>query len=214
MRHYRAVGGTARMRSVVLAVIVVFIELSGRTARGRDGRRAFTLRLNDDQLGESLNHFRALHTKANCIVRPTESSDERGFKRDWLRWVDCSLEKGVTFEGHELLAEADPARPLGIFASFYKKKLVELSYTLSAASIETLLPILDRGYGAADHVARNGAGFLDSVTWAGRTATLDVELVPILPTAVDRDFLRIGKYTPSRAVRVRIRFNAVPSCDP
>ncbi len=210
MRHHRAVGGLAKIRSVMLAIIVAVIELSGRTAPARDGRRTFTMRLNDDQLGESLNRFRSLHTKANCVVRPVESSDERGFKRDWLLWVDCSLEKGVTFEGHELLAEADPARPFGIFASFYKKKLVELSYTLSAASIETLLPILDRGYGSADHVVRNGAGFLDSVTWAGRTATLNVELVPISPAAVDRDFLRIGGGRLSSAVRIRTRLNQMP----
>src|ERR1700688_527411 len=114
MRHHRAVGGLAKIRSVMLAIIVAVIELSGRTAPARDGRRTFTMRLNDDQLGESLNRFRSLHTKANCVVRPVESSDERGFKRDWLLWVDCSLEKGVTFEGHELLAEADPARPFGI----------------------------------------------------------------------------------------------------
>lgn len=202
------------MRSVMLVVIVVFIELSGSTARARDGRRTLTLRLNDDQLGESLNRFRSLHTEANCVVRPIEWSDERSFKANWLLWVDCSLEKGVTFEGHELLAEVDPARPFGLFASFYKRKLVELSYTLAVASIEALLPILYRQYGAADYVAHNKAGLLNAATWKGSTASLDVELVPILPAVSDRGFLQIGKGPPGSAVRIRIHFSNMPSGNP
>ena len=214
MRHYREVGCITWMRSVMFAVIVAFIELSGSTARARDGRRTLTLRLNDDQLGESLNRFRSLHKKAICVVRPIEWSDERSFKANWLLWVDCSLEKGVTFAGHELLAEVDPARPFGLFASFYKRKLVELSYTLSLASVEALLPILNREYGPADHVAHNKAGSLDAATWKGSTASLDLELVPILPAVSDRYFLQIGKGLPRSAARIRIRFSNIPSGNP
>jgi hypothetical protein len=213
MRHYREDGSITWMRSVMFAVIVVFMELSGNTARARDGRRTLTLRLNDDQLGESLKRFRSIHKKAICVVRPIEWSDERSFKGNWWLWVDCSLEKGVTFEGHELLAEVDPARPFGLFASFYKRKLVEVSYTLCLASVEALLPILYKGYGAADNVAHNKAGSLDAATWKGSTASLDVELVPIFPAVSDRDFLQIGKGLPRSAVRIRIHFSNMPSGD-
>jgi hypothetical protein len=124
--------------------------------------------------------------------------------------VDCSLEEGVSFEGQELLARSDPGRPFGVFASFYKKKLIELSYTLSNTSIEDLLPILYGAYGDPDHITRSEAGFLDSVTWAYRKVSLDVELVPISSAVVDGNFLRIGKGIAGNAVRIRIRSRPAP----
>lgn len=135
-------------------------------------------------------------------------------KRDWLKWVDCSLEEGVTFEGLELLAEAHPTRPFGLFASFNKKRLVELTYTLSIASIDALLPSLDKLYGEAFRMTYDKKGLVDLATWSDGDASLDIELVPICPAVADRDFLHLGMGLPSSAVRVRIRFNALPSSGP
>jgi hypothetical protein len=194
----------------MLGALAAFSTVPGRIAEARDVHRIKSPGLNADQLGESLKKFRSLHKGTKCIVRPIEWSDERSFKTNWLLWVDCSLERGVSFEGQELLARSDPDRPFGVFASFYKRKLFELSYTLSTTSIEDLLPILLRVYGEPNHITRSTAGLLDSVTWADHEANLDVELVPISPAAVDGDFLRIGKGLPARAVRIRIRFRTVP----
>jgi hypothetical protein len=196
----------------VLAAVVA-CSLIG-TADARETRRLGTPRLNEDQLGESLSRFRSLHKKASCIRRPNESSDERSLKRDWLKWVDCSLEEGVTFEGLELLAEVYPTRPFGVFASFNRKRLVELTYTLSITSIDALLPSLDKLYGEAFHRTYDRKGLLDSARWSDREASLEVELVPISPAVADRDFLRLGVGSPGSAVRVRIRLNALTTSGP
>jgi hypothetical protein len=205
-------GRAARKTCLILAAIVASSLLG--TVEARETRRLGIPRLNEDQLGESLSRFRSLHKKANFIRRPNESSDERSLKRDWLKWVDCSLEEGVTFEGHELVAEVYPTRPFGVFASFNRKRLVELTYTLSITSINALLPSLDKRYGEAFRMTYDRKGLVDSATWSDQEASLDVELVPIYDAAADRDFLRLGAGLPGSAVRVRIRFNAPPSSGP
>jgi hypothetical protein len=197
---------------LVLAAIVAF-SLTGAT-EARETPRLRIRRLNEDQLGESLSRFRSLHRKARCTRRPNESSDEHSLKRDWLKWVDCGLEEGVNFEGHELLAEVSPTLPFGVFASFNSKRLVELTYTLSITSIDTLLPVLAKRYGKAFLTTYDRKGLMDSATWSDREASLIVELAPICSAMADRDFLRLGVGLPGSAVRVRIRFNALPSSGP
>jgi hypothetical protein len=193
-------------RNTVVGVLALFSALTGRIAEGRDLRGMGV----PDQLGESLKKFRSFHRDASCVVRPMEWSDEREFRRNWLLWVDCSLERGATFQGQQLLAEVNPAQPLGIFASFYKKRLIELTYTLSITSIDELLPGLEEHCGDATNVVRNSAGLVDSITWVRRVASLDVEIVRISAAVADRDFLRLGQGLPGSAVRVRIRFNPKP----
>jgi hypothetical protein len=194
---------------LVLALMIgtAFTE---NITEGHVTRRLTIPRLNEDQLGESLNRFRALHREASCVVQPTGWSNDLSFKANWLLWVDCSSEKVASSEGPELLAGVVPGHPLMVFASFYKRKLVELSYTLSITSIEALLPILSRRIGTADRVVHNQAGVLDSVTWADRAVSLDVELVPTLPAVVDGNFLRIGKGLAGNTVRVRIHSRTTP----
>jgi hypothetical protein len=205
-------GHSAPNACLVLAAFVA-CSLMG-TAEAREVRRLGIPRLNEDRLGESLSRFRSFHKKAICIRRPNESSAERSLKRDWLKWVDCSLEEGVTFEGRELLAEVYPARPFGVLASFNRKRLVELTYTLSITSIDALLPSLDKRYGVAFRMTYDRKGLVDSAAWSDHEASLDVELVPISPAVADRDFLRLGVGLPGSAVRVRIRFNSLPPSGP
>ncbi len=170
--------------------------------------------LDKDQLGESLNKFRGVHKGASCLARPITWSDERNFKRNWLLWVDCCLESGVAIVGQNLLRETNPSRPFGVFASFYKKRLAELSYMVSITSIEALLPILTRRYGEATRITYNSIGSVDCAFWANQKATVYVELVPIAAVTVDRNFLRIGVGPPSSAVRIRTRLNKMPQSDP
>jgi hypothetical protein len=199
---------------VMLGALAAFSTVPGRIAEAREVRRIRSPGLSTDQLGESLNKFRSLHKDAKCIVRPVEWSDERSFKTTWLLWVDCSLEKRVAFEGKTLLAEVDPIRPFWVFASFYKKRLVELTYTLSTESMDALLPIFDRRYGESIRTTYNRTGFVDSAEWSDREASLDVELVPISLAIADRDFLRIGGGLSINAVRIRIRLKRMPPSDP
>jgi len=206
MPHDRSLS-VARKRTLMLGVLALFSGLGERTAEARAVRRIGVL--SADQLGESLKKFRSLHQDAKCVVRPTEWFDERSFKRNWLLWVDCSLERGVSFTGQELSARANSGGSFGVFASFYKRKLIDLKYTLSATSIEALLPVLKRAHGEPAHITRDTSGFLDSAAWDDHAASLVVELVPVSPTVVDGDFLRIGKGLPASAVRIRISFKTI-----
>jgi hypothetical protein len=210
IQPYPSVSKTCRLALVALIVSA----LTASVAPGRKVRRSGMPKLNNDQLGESLKRFRSLHRDATCVMRPTGGFDDKTFKTNWLRWVDCSLAKGDTFEGQELLAEANSARPFGILGSFYKKKLVELSYTLSTTSIDALLQILDRKYRQATRITYDRAGHVDFVEWADRVASLDVEFAPIFPAIAKGNFLRIGEGQPSNAVRIRTRLNNMPSSDP
>lgn len=210
MQHLRSCPALSVSWSFAAALLLACPGL----AQAHEAARQSVAIVNGDHLGESLHRFRVLHRGASCISRPEAWSDERSFKTNWLLWMDCSLERGVTFEGRSLLGEVFPTRPFGLFASFYKKKLVELSYTLAATSIDDLLPTLNKRYGQASRVTYNRTGNVDSASWAGRTAFLDVELVPISPAVDDRNFLKIGKGPPSNAVRIRLQFNAMPPSDP
>jgi hypothetical protein len=140
IQPYPTVSKTCRL---ALAALIVSV-LAASVAQARETRRSGMPKLNNDQLGESLKRFRSLHRDATCVMRPTGGFDDKTFKTNWLPWVDCSLAKGGAFEGQVLLAEANPARPFGILGTFYMKRLVELSYTLSTTSIDALLQILDR----------------------------------------------------------------------
>ena len=211
MRQSRS-SHSAQKACLFLAAAVA-CSLTG-TAEARVTRRLGIPRLNEDQLGESLGRFRTLHKKASCTRRPNESSDERSMKRDWLKWIDCSLEEGVTFGGKELFAEANPTRPFGLFASFNRKRLVELTYMLSTTSIDALLPSLDKLYGEALRMTYDRKGLVDSATWSDQEASLDVDVVPICAAVADRGFLRLGVGLPGSAVRIRIRFNALASGGP
>src|SRR4029077_19353818 len=133
-------------------VFLILASFAASIAPARAIQRSGIPHLHNDQLGEALERFRSLHRDATCVMRPTAGIVDKTFKTNWLRWVDCSVAKGNTFEGQELLAEAIPARPFGILGSFYKKKLVELSYTLSTPSIDELLQILNRKYRRASRI--------------------------------------------------------------
>lgn len=190
------------------------LSLAGRNASAEETHRSGIPRLNNDKLGESLKRFRSLHRDANCVRRQDAEFDDKTLKANGLRWVDCSVEKGVTFEGQKLYAEANPSRPFGMLAIFYKRKLVELSYMLSSTSIDSLSLILARRYGKASRVTYDRAGHAVFVEWADRVASLDLEFVPIFPAIAKGNFLSIGEGQESKAVRIRTRFNAMPSNDP
>ncbi len=168
--------------------------------------------VNEDHLGESLKRFLSFHRLANCRRGLSTGFNERKHKLKFSSWIVCGLQKGATFEGWPLLDEVDPARPFGLLASFYHKRLVELNYTLAIASIDGLIPSLKRQYGRPTHITLEKNGEASSVSWTGHHgAQMEVAVVTIPPAVADQDFLRIGEGEPGRAVRIRIRYSHAPS---
>jgi hypothetical protein len=168
--------------------------------------------ISDDQLGESLKKFRLTHKGAKCHRRPTEESSKQEINKEWLLWVDCGLESGVTYEGQQLLAEGDPAHPFGMVARFYKEKLFELTYALGLASTETLVAILYEKLGMPSQIVRNKGGGIESATWANKVSSLTVDIASSFPAVADGNFLRITN-SPTPALSVRIFLNKMPASD-
>lgn len=116
--------------------------------------------------------------------------------------------------GQKLYAEANPSRPFGMLATFYKRRLVELSYMLSSTSFDSLSLTLASKCGKASHATYDGAGNMVSIEWVDRVASLDLQFVPIFPAIAKGNFLCIRKGQESNALRIRTRFNTMPSSDP
>jgi hypothetical protein len=120
------------------------------------------------------------------------------------------MQRGVTLEGQKLLGETNPARPFGMLGTFYKKRLIELSYTLSTSSISVLLPILGEQYGLPDRLTRDRTGNVEFASWTGHEECLIVERVPVAPAIADPNFLHIGEGLATNAVRVRLQYDRTP----
>jgi len=192
-------------------ICAVALGLWGACPMECDASQHLITRVNDDHLGESLKSFLSSHRLANCRRGPIEGFDEKKQKVKLSPWIVCGLRKGVTFEGQNLLDEVNPARPFGLLASFYDKRLVELNFTLAITSIGGLLPLLERQYGRPTHITLETNGEIRSVSWAGHRAQMEIAVVTIAPAVADEEFLRIGEGLPGRAVQIRARLNSALS---
>lgn len=202
------VGICSRSLRLICAVALVFW---GACPKECDASQYLITSVNEDHLGESLKSFFSSHRLANCRRGPIEGFDEKKQKLKLSPWIVCGLRKGVTFEGQSLLDEVNPARPFGMLASFYNKRLIELNYTLAITSIGGLLPLLERQYGRPTHITLETNGEVSSVSWAGQGAQMEIAVVTIAPAVADQEFLRIGEGRPSHAVQIRIRSSNAPS---
>jgi hypothetical protein len=196
-----------------LSVVILTALFSPAIVAGAQKRSPPVIRaISDDQLGESLKKFRLTHKGAKCHRRPTEESSKQEINKEWLLWVDCGLESGVTYEGQGLLAEADPAHPFGMVARFYKEKLFELTYALAPSSMQTLVSLLDEKLGKPSQVVRKKEGGIESATWANKVSSLTLDSTLSFPAVADGDFLRVTK-SPAPALSVRIFLNKLPASD-
>ncbi len=167
----------------------------------------------EDRLGESLKQFRSRHKDARCHRRPNKESNEKRLKEEWLIWVDCGLEKAIKLNGIDTLRESS-SRLFGMSATFYNKKLAELTYTLAPQTLEELLPSLRGEFGRPTQTSLTKDDGVESVTWVGQTETLVLERVELCPVVVEQAFLRIGKGSGRQAVRVRVFLNGIPLSEP
>ena len=140
-----------------------------------------------DHLGESLREFRSVHRKAYCR-RAQGEWDEDEPKKAWLLWIHCSLETGVTFGGYKLLCESEPRYPFGAYATFYRKRLVAITYTLSTANIESLVSLIGRGRVSMTKV---DCGVLTGVSWSDKGSSIVIQLIPIRTLKYSPGLLRV-----------------------
>ena len=168
--------------ALLLLPASVFCNQLPKTAP--DGLRA-------DQFGETLNLFRSVHPKAECRrVHGVWSEGEP--KEKWFLWIHCSLSSGVTFGGFGLLSESNPRYPFGAYAIFYKKRLVEITYTLSGADIEPLVSLLARECSQHLDLAKDDHGVVIRASCATKQFSAVVQTIPVQALASDKGLLNVA----------------------
>jgi hypothetical protein len=143
-----------------------------------------------DHIGESLKEFRSVHRKAYCR-RAYGEWDEDDPKKAWLLWIHCSLEAGVTFGGYKLLSESEPRYPFGEYATFYRKRLVSITYTLSTASIESLVSLIGHECGQPLIWTKDDEGVLTGAYWGTKRLSVVIRSVPITALNDNNKTLRV-----------------------
>jgi hypothetical protein len=167
--------------ALLLLPASVFCNQLPKTAP--DGLRA-------DQLGETLKQFRSVHPKAECRrVHGVWSEGES--KEKWFLWIHCSLSSGVTFGGFGLLSESDPRYPFGAYAIFYKKRLVEITYTLSGANIEPFVSLLAQECSQHLDLTKDDHGVVMRASCATKQFSVVVRTITVQALASDKGLLNV-----------------------
>ena len=160
--------------SVVALLLPLNVSCNGTLKTIADG-------LNVDHLGETLREFRSVHKKAYCH-RANGDWDENDSKKAWLLWIHCSLETGVTFAGYKLLSESEPRYPFGVYATFYRRRLVSITYTLSQLSteeIESLVSLIGHDCRRPLIWTEDDEGVVTGVHWGDKRLSVVIRSVPI-----------------------------------
>ncbi len=127
-------------------------------------------------------------SKAHCDRVHGEWAEENP-RKTWLLWVHCSLDTGVTFGGYELLSESNPRYPFGAYATFYRKRLIEITYTLSNASIAPLVSLIAQECGQPLDSTKDDYGALTGAFWVTKRFSVVVRSIPIQALASDDGIL-------------------------
>jgi hypothetical protein len=196
------------MKNVLTAIMTawsVFLGCPGSILGDNTIRIAKVYSLTDDRLGETLHRFRTRHPDAKCRRTPqAESENSKSNRENWLLWVDCSVEAGVSIAGFSLLSEIRPEYPFGMTATFQNRRLVTLALVLAAPSVESLLFEIERKCGQPSKTVLDPGGALSFASWTSGSFTLVVEKTPINAVIYTRGFIRITDQAEEDAIAIRI----------
>jgi hypothetical protein len=185
--------------------ISVFLLLPMNASCGRNPKTIPDGRL-VDHLGESLKAFRSVHRKAYCYRVPGEWAEDDTMKMRFQS-IHCGLSAGVTFGGHELLSESNPRYPFGAYATFYRKRLVEITYTLSDANIESVASLIARECGPPLELTKDESGALTRAFWVTKRSSVVVQSIPVNAMASGNGMLKVTNTVLLFATSVTITAN-------
>lgn len=132
-----------------------------------------------DHLGESLKEFKSVHREAHCHRAYGEWTEEDP-KGTWLRWIHCSLEAGMTFGGQKLLSESEPQYPFGVYATFFQKRLVSITYYLDVdISLESLVSLIGHECSQPIFWEKDENGRLTGAYWGTKRLSVIIRSVPM-----------------------------------
>jgi len=163
------------------------------------------------RLGESVKQFKHDFPAAHCRRRESGEVDAHALKREWYRWIDCAVEKGVYVKGQPVFLSMDGQLAVAMNASFQDQKLVSLSYMFGAECLDSLLSFVVLHFGPPDSPLGHLPTRSKYASWTRGNSKLEIEQLVIQARIDDSGALRIEKKSTTTGVRVRI---AVSDLDP
>jgi len=163
-----------------------------------------------DRLNESLKKFLSHHRGTKCQDQQTEEPEVRS---GWAEWINCSFDNDLGLMGFKSLSATCSACPGGLSARFYRKRLVDISYILSAESVGDLLPELTKGFGEPKRHFEDKVGRLTSAEWDIDDSVLTAEVVSIHAVVDEGTFLRANSGAVHTGVRIRLSLNGQQNPD-
>jgi hypothetical protein len=156
------------------------------------------------RLGESVKQFKHDFPAAHCRRRKSGEVDAQTLRREWYRWIDCAVEKGVYENGRPVTPTLDDQRAVAMSATFQDQKLVSLEYMFGAECLDGLLRSFVSHFGPPDSPLRRPPTRSKYASWIRGNSRLEVEQLVIHARIDGSGALRIEKESTTMGVRVRI----------
>ena len=156
------------------------------------------------RLGESVKQFKHDFPAAHCRRRKSGEVDAPALKREWYRWIDCAVEKGVYVNGQPFTPTMDDQLAVAMNATFRDQKLVSLEYMFGAECLDGLLRSFVSHFGPPDSHPRHLPTRSKYASWTRGNSRLEIEQLVVHVRIDGSGALRIEKKSTRMAVRVRI----------
>jgi hypothetical protein len=156
------------------------------------------------RLGVSVKQFKHDFPAAHCRRRKSGEVDAHALKREWYRWIDCAVEKGVYVNGQPVILSVDDQLAVAMSASFQDQKLVSLNYMFGAECLDSLLRLFVLHFGPPDSPLRRLPTRSKYASWTHGNSRLEIEQLVIHARIDGSGALRIEKKSTTMGVRVRI----------
>ncbi len=193
-------GSPASIPSVLLFMAVAF----GSCAQPAAAQSPQFLFDNAPRLGDSLKQFKRIFPSTHCRRESSGEVDAHILKREWNRWIDCAVEKGVFDYGRPIADSMEDQLSVAVSAIFRDQKLVSLDYVYDAQYLDLLLRSFVSRYGPPDPLVRHPSSETTSFSWTRRRSKLEITKLAIHVRADASGAFRIEKNITTVGVSVRL----------
>jgi hypothetical protein len=156
------------------------------------------------RLGESFKQFKHEFPAAHCRRRKSGEVDAPALKREWYRWIDCAVEKGVYLNGGPATPTMDDQLAVTMSATFQDQQLVSLEYMFDAECLDSLLRSFVSHFGPPDSPLRRIPTRSKFASWTRGNSRLEIEQLVIHARIEGSGALRIEQKSTTMGVLVRI----------
>jgi hypothetical protein len=156
------------------------------------------------RLGESVKQFKHDFPAAHCRRRKSGEVDAPALKREWYRWIDCAVEKGVYSNGRPATPTVEDQLTVAMSATFQDQKLVSLDYIFGTECLDELLRSIISRLGPPDSPLRRAPTLSKYASWTRGNSRLEIEQLVIHARIDGSGALRIEKKSTAIGVRVRM----------